>query len=255
MQLRKQAITKIVLIIIVLAVAIYSIHLDDEPYVLSSEISPSNRPNDERQPARSEISPSNNVSQIQFNIANLLDKLDKYEKKNEERFNLNVLEQTQIKEAVAVLASRLTSLEEIAISHVLDEGDDDTADKLNKDTEDGSSQESLEPSLSQWMDNAMEFEYWDEAAEEHASIELVDSLSQTLPGVNLVGMQCGDGFCRATLAQADGERPDVSSLIGMPPFSTEGFTMDTGDGRLLVYFTESGVTLDDLRNRARGESN
>ena len=68
-----------------------------------------------------------------------------------------------------------------------------------------------------------------------------------LPGVNLETMQCSERYCRAKFNRVDGELPDLSDLWGTPPFMNQGFTLDQDDGSVILFFTNTGVTIDDLR--------
>lgn len=60
-------------------------------------------------------------------------------------------------------------------------------------------------------------------------------------------MQCEQRFCCATFFAEHGEAPRVEELFGEPPFMTEMFTIPGANGRVLVYFTQPGVTLEDIR--------
>jgi hypothetical protein len=64
-------------------------------------------------------------------------------------------------------------------------------------------------------------------------------------------MQCGESFCRATFAHENGEQPDIQGLFGEPPFVNEGFTIHEPDGRVTLYFTRPGESLEKLRSEAR----
>ena len=61
-------------------------------------------------------------------------------------------------------------------------------------------------------------------------------------------MQCGDSFCRATFTHLGGEVPDIGVLFGEPPFVTEGFTVERPDGRVMLYFTQPGESLEQFRD-------
>ena len=74
---------------------------------------------------------------------------------------------------------------------------------------------------------------------------------EKVPGVNLEDMQCGESFCRATFAHENGEQPDIRDLFGVPPFVNEGFTLKEPDGRVALYFTRPGESLEKLRSEAR----
>lgn len=85
-----------------------------------------------------------------------------------------------------------------------------------------------------------------------ATEQAVISTGKT-PGINLEDMQCDQRFCRAAFTNTNGRVPDVQPLLGEPPFVTEGFTIIEPDGRVVLYFTQPGVSLAALRNEAQGE--
>ena len=80
------------------------------------------------------------------------------------------------------------------------------------------------------------------------AIEQAGKSIAEVPGVNLEDMQCGERFCRATFVHEKGEQPVIEALFGQPPFVTEGFAINEADGRVSVYFTRPGTSLNGLRN-------
>ena len=48
-----------------------------------------------------------------------------------------------------------------------------------------------------------------------------------------------------------GEHPDIDGLFGGPPFEGESFTLQDPDGRVTLYFTLSGGSLEEFRSEAR----
>lgn len=106
-----------------------------------------------------------------------------------------------------------------------------------------------EADVGRWMDESLEFEYLNMEATEWAKAVALDSMVNA-PGVELRDMQCGDGFCRAQFSSLEADKPaEIGELFGYPPFMTEGFTLVKADGSVLLYFTEEGVSIDDLRFR------
>lgn len=107
-------------------------------------------------------------------------------------------------------------------------------------------EELTESDLGQWIDNTIELGNVDEnlsaLANEQALLTVAD-----LSSVNLDELSCGEKVCRAILTHEPGEREAVHDLFGKPPFDNEGFTVEEEDGRVLVYFTQPGVTMKELR--------
>lgn len=101
------------------------------------------------------------------------------------------------------------------------------------------------------LDETLRVGFLDREATDVATAEAGTSIAK-LPGVRLEDMQCGERFCRATLAQEDGKPSAISELFGEPPFSAaDGFTIDQPDGRVQLYFARPGESLDKLRKEAR----
>jgi hypothetical protein len=102
--------------------------------------------------------------------------------------------------------------------------------------------------LGLWMDDALRRQ-WDRDGSNQARAQVEKGLAQ-VPGANLEELDCSKRFCRALFAQDNGERPVRGQLIGLLPFTNEGFTVDDPDGRVAIYFTRSGESLDELRKEA-----
>jgi hypothetical protein len=107
-----------------------------------------------------------------------------------------------------------------------------------------------EVDLSRWMDEILRVEYVKQDSTELATEQVLNSL-ETMPGVLLDAMQCGESFCRATFAHENGGQPDIDALFGGPPFEGESFTVHDPDGRVTLYFTVSGGSLEAFRSEAR----
>lgn len=106
-----------------------------------------------------------------------------------------------------------------------------------------------ENDLGEWIDESLGVGYWDEQATAIATEQVATALVK-VPGVELQGMQCMEGVCRARFAQQGGTTPAIGELFGEPPFVNEGFTVEEADGSVSLYFTGAGVSLDQLRSEA-----
>jgi hypothetical protein len=104
-----------------------------------------------------------------------------------------------------------------------------------------------EAELGQWMDENLGVLNTERMNQSKAEFErALDSL----PGINLEDLDCGDQFCRATFARDDGVVPVISELAGIPSIVSEGFTITQPDGSLMFYFTPPGGKLNELRSEA-----
>lgn len=196
-----------------------------------------------------------------LNVQKKLDKLtsvlQSYQQINQEQVKQAQLEQTQLKDMLAELDARLGSLESEVPEKIIGttESNNDKQDiDMNLSSNDaGNSQAGVisEADLGHWIDETLDAGHWDWDQTTQASEQATSSLEK-LPGVTLENMQCGDRFCRATLAHEDGKQPDIGDLIGEPPFVNDGFTINEPDGRVSVYFAGNGISLEDLRNDAQG---
>lgn len=110
-----------------------------------------------------------------------------------------------------------------------------------------------EMQLSQYVDNVIENDGWDEHATNTAWAQTHQVL-ETMPGVLLDDIQCGTNICRASFARIDGEVPDISNIWGNPPFVSEGFTIPQKDGSVILYFTSEGSSVNDFRALASEEN-
>ena len=70
------------------------------------------------------------------------------------------------------------------------------------------------------------------------------------PSVIVEEILCTEDVCRATLLREGGESLMFEDFVGYPPFTTDGFTVNQPDGRVLLYFTQPGVTIDEIRGDA-----
>lgn len=113
-----------------------------------------------------------------------------------------------------------------------------------------------ESALGDYIDQALDNQSlaYDEPNDQaHEAIAQTQALMTQLPGVTLNNMQCGSGYCRAAFARIDGETPKLDSLWGQPPFINQIVEVPQDDGSVLLYFTEAGVSMDDIRAEAETE--
>ena len=86
-----------------------------------------------------------------------------------------------------------------------------------------------------------------------STVEQMGASLAQVPGITLTDMQCGGRFCRASFASDNGDRPDLSQLMGASPFIDSGFTLNEPDGRVRVYFTQQGQSLSELHSEAQAQ--
>jgi hypothetical protein len=75
------------------------------------------------------------------------------------------------------------------------------------------------------------------------------SLMDKLPGVILNDFRCGKGVCRAAFTRVDGDKPNLETLWGEPPFVNQIIEVPQDDGGTILYFTERDVSMDDIRDK------
>lgn len=150
--------------------------------------------------------------------------------------------QAEQKKQLQSLATRLVALEASSGA-----GDATTVvgeEEKSENQEDGITEVDVE----RWIDRNLDFVDFDAEATESTRNIVLQSIAKA-PGINLDDMQCGEGYCRAAFTHVNGDQPDVSQLLGAPPFVGEGFTVAKPDGRLMVYFVEQGKSFDEIRQR------
>jgi hypothetical protein len=106
-----------------------------------------------------------------------------------------------------------------------------------------------ETDLASWLDSGLRVERPDAVFTAQARTQVLKNLEQ-IPGVKLDAVDCTSRFCRATFAQQDGKPPVIRELFGLPPVTSEGFTLEGADGRVALYFTRAGESLQGLRGEA-----
>lgn len=153
-------------------------------------------------------------------------------------------ERARLSEALADLGIRIRTLEGAA-----NRTEAELAES-QKDTDDSKSKTISEGNLGRWMDEALHARNVNRASTELAMEQAEKSLEK-IPGVFLDDMSCGEAFCRASFSSNNGEHPAIQDLFGVPPFANEGFTINEPDGRVTLYSTQPGVSLEDLRGEAQ----
>lgn len=154
------------------------------------------------------------------------------------------------------IESKVQSLELASVGQIIDTTEwSDEAEKLYNDHE-NSQIEQLEledfsdTALGNWMDVSLQESYWENRESTKLAIEQAEMSLEKVPGIFLENMQCGEKFCRATLAHENGEKSSIRNLFGEPPFTNEGFTIEQQDGSVALYFVQSGLSLSDMRSKA-----
>lgn len=164
-------------------------------------------------------------------------------------------ERKKIAEVINALSSRLDSVEKLqlvrhdaqALSPTQDTRSDATEENIPSTVAPQTKMSGKQ--LGQWMSNNLALGSLDEKASTQAMEQALASVAN-LPKVNLDDMQCDTRFCRATFSHRDGIAPEIGEIFGQPPFLTEGFTINEADGRVALFFTQPGVSLEDVRVEA-----
>lgn len=181
------------------------------------------------------------------NLTALLNLLSDSNRQQQQRLEQLLAQQNALLDANAKLQRRLEVLEGNQASG--DNGESTKAVSVSPLQEE-MAQTLDERQLSQWMEHSMAMDYQDLDASDRATQQALDSLNQ-VGELALNDLRCGEGFCRAAFAALDpGSSPDVGNIMGYPPFVNEGFTMAQSDGTVVLYFTQEGISFDELRGRA-----
>lgn len=158
----------------------------------------------------------------------------------ESRATANSGRQADVSGKLAELDTRLRNVESSKdVEAATTEADDQKAARDRKVSE---------AELASWLDDGLH-EGWDRNRTNLTGAEIEKGLVQT-PEIKLEELDCDARVCRASFSQENGERPAAPSLYGLLPFAQEGFTIEEPDGRVKVYFTEKGASLNDLRTQA-----
>ena len=154
-------------------------------------------------------------------------------------------------EKITSLEAKLRNMEALASKHAQDQtASEPDESEANKDIDKTKAKRLLEDDFGQWLDTALVTGEFDRDATRSTVEQMGASLAQ-VPGITLTDMQCGERFCRASFASDNGDRPDISQLMGASPFIDSGFTLNEPDGRVRVYFTQQGQSLSELRSEAQ----
>lgn len=202
---------------------------------------------EQQQPAVVSQNQNTAALEVQAKLDKLTSALAQYQQYNQEQLRQALQQQDRLNEMVAALDARFQSLG--AVTDERDDGHiaDDAA--AHSAIQSQATRTISEADLGQWIEESFDVYGVDTETAEHATYEITESLNN-LPDVYLDDIRCGQGICRATFSHTNGERPEVFDLIGRPPFTNEVSTIDGDDGRVLVYFTEVGMSLEDFRAEA-----
>jgi hypothetical protein len=183
-------------------------------------------------------------SKVDDKLAKLADALERYRQ-------ISLEQQARLNERLADLDTRLRSLENTAHEAASDSAEQgkDTAGP-DRGTGKPGPKKISDADIGHWMDETLRAGFFDREATELAREQAVKSIAK-LPGLGLEDIQCGRDFCRATFTQENGEPPEIEGLFGEPPFETEGFAVNEADGRVALYFTRPGESLEALRGEAQ----
>lgn len=211
-------------------------------------------------PTQAEISAVEMSSNPQFQdaLTNLTNDMHRYQQAQREQTQQTQQEQVRLTNVLAALAARLQSVEasvsERRVDAAVDSPLEQSTDTSNLNGHAGQAlpENISEKELSRRLDETFRVGTGDAHLTAQATEQATISVGKT-PGINLENMQCDQRFCRATFTNTNGREPDIQSLYGEPPFLTEGFTISEPDGRVLLYFTQPGVSLTALRTEALGE--
>jgi len=174
--------------------------------------------------------------------------VETYQAANVKQLQHTQAEQQRLRASLAEVVNRLAALEAtIAVQGAGDNIESATAGTAaSRDGGKAAPKQVSEAELGQWLDETLHASGGDAQLTTRALEQALSGVTK-LPGVSLEDMQCEQRFCRATFFAGHGEAPKVEELFGEPPFMTEMFTIPGANGRVLVYFTQPGVTLEDIR--------
>ncbi|TQV71849.1 hypothetical protein FKG94_19600 [Exilibacterium tricleocarpae] len=191
--------------------------------------------------------------ELNSKMDDLSDSLRGLQQANQRQLDKVRAEKNSLIDLVKALEARVAAVETGGKTSARGSGDTGDDAHIKAETENlsghtGAVATVTEVDLRHWMDDLIAMNYVDVEYSQRALSEVTETLER-LPGVSVEAMQCGDGFCRAMFAQAGGEVPDISDVVGLPPFVGSGFTKPGDDGRLTVYFTDAGVSMRELEER------
>lgn len=194
--------------------------------------------------------------EIQRRLDELVSALQRYQQLDQDQWNRAQSQQARLQKMLADFDRRLRTVEAAdaartsgtAMSGVAQSAGNTEMVSIDAETVD--SEAVSEVDLGHRMDELLRAGYSKQDSTELATEQVLKSLEKT-PDVILEAMQCGDSFCRATFAQENGEHPAIDELFGGPPFEGESFTLQDADGRVTLYFTLSGGSLEEFRSEAR----
>jgi hypothetical protein len=108
-----------------------------------------------------------------------------------------------------------------------------------------------EVDFGRWMDDSLDASHTDKDVTQTIMAQAEKSLVN-VADTNLDDLRCNDRYCRASFTPETGKQVDVSQVIdATSQFMSSGFTLNEPDGSVKLYFTQSGQSLEELRNEAQ----
>ena len=177
---------------------------------------------------------------------NAMNKLQTLLATNQQRLDQLLADNRGLQNSVYDLTQRMDELEKSGNAKSPSDKNIDKEKTVSQSHKD----EITEAQFGQWLEQSIDVNYIDAGATEWARSQAVEALNHA-PGVTLDDMKCGDHVCMASFTRAGTNAAQVTELFGYPPFMGDGFTVDQPDGRVLVYFSEAGYSLNELRGQAK----
>lgn len=193
-------------------------------------------------------------------LHNKLDKLGDLLQRNQERTREQLqqakLERIRFSDILNRLTVRLEALESVSADNVSEavisnniEQTTNTEISENGDPTYRNSMEVSEDYVASWIDETLLAGKVSSDLTEAVKEEAKKSFGPT-SSVLLEDMRCTADICRATLTREDGTQPAIEDFLGHHPFTADGFTVNGPDGRIVLYFSQPGVSLDEIRSEA-----
>ena len=192
-----------------------------------------------------------NQPDVQNKLDELANSIERYQKISQDQIHQAKLREARLTERLDKLDAKLDAS---VFSMLVNPTDYSSLQDENQDTDINAPDSMVEHSkleivssaeMSQWMDVTLRAGTLDREKTDHAREQVEVSLER-FPDMNLEHMQCAKGLCRANFTNTDGGKPDVDSLIGLPPFQDGGFTIHESDGSVSLYFTEPGINFNEI---------
>lgn len=185
------------------------------------------------------------VVEVQDKLDQLVNAFQKFQKTHQEQQRHIQSEQTRLSNMLVDMKNKLEPMETTEAESI------ENKPISRKDTETAKLRKVAEKNFHHWMNETLQNETWNLDATSQINEQVSKTLTTEFPDVSLDDMQCSDRFCRATLSHESGELPDISTLVGKPPFTNDIFTVYEENGSLALFFTGPGETLTDLQSDAQ----